>query len=120
MNQQLKLQHQIALIYRYFQQFLCGGPDNFDIFTLTALGREILMAFKTKNYPVHYIVGIHPTGKNFAPNEWTAQTLSPDSFDLKLNRYFKQFLCGGTENFDIFILSALGREILITVKIKRT
>ena len=48
MNQQPKLYHQTALIYRYFKQFLCGGTDNFDIFILSALGREILITVKIK------------------------------------------------------------------------
>ena len=85
MNQQLKLQHQIALIYRYFQHvqyFLCGGSDNFDFFTPTALGHEILIAVKTKNWPNHYFVGIDPTGKNDTLNESAAQTSTSDSIDL--------------------------------------
>ena len=82
MNQQLKLQHQIALIYGYFHQFLCGGSDNFDILTPTALGREILIAVKTKNWPNHYFGCIHPTGKNDALNESAAQTATSESIDL--------------------------------------
>ena len=84
MNQQLKLQHQITLIYRYFQEFLCGGWDNFDIFKLSALGREILITVKTKICPFHYFVDIYPTGKNDTPNESAAQTTTPDSIDLQI------------------------------------
>ena len=84
MNQQLKLQRQIALIYRYFQKFLCGGSENFDIFDLSALGREILITVKTKICPFHYFVGIYPTGKNDTLNESAAHTTTPDSIDLQI------------------------------------
>ena len=84
MNQQLKLQCQKALIYRYFQYFLCGGSDNFDIFNLSALGREILITVKTKICPFYYFVGIYPTGKNDTLNESAAQTTMPESIDLQI------------------------------------
>ena len=84
MNQQFKLQHQIALIYRYFQWFLCGCSDNFNIFNLSALGREILITVKTKICPVHYFGCIHPTGKNDTLNELAAQTITSDNIDLQI------------------------------------
>ena len=92
MNQQLKLQHQIALIYRYFQYFLCGGSENFDIFNLSALGLKILIAVKTKAWPNHYFGCIHPTGKNDTLNESAAQTTTSDNIDLQI---LSIFLCGG-------------------------
>ena len=63
---------------------LCGGSDNFDIFTLSAPGREILIVVKTQTLPVHYFGAFHLTEENYAPNESAAQTVSSISFDLQL------------------------------------
>ena len=78
MNQQLKLQH----------QFLCGDTDNFDIFTLSAPDREILIVVKTQTLPVHFFGAFHLREENCASNESAAQIVSSISFDLQLVSIF--------------------------------
>ena len=63
---------------------MCRGSDNFDIFNLSALGREILITVKTKTSPFYYFVGIHPTGKSDTLNESAAQTATSESIDLQI------------------------------------
>ena len=114
MNQQLKL-HQITLIYWYFQLVLCRGSDNFDIFNLSTLGHEILIAVKTKTCPNHYFGCIHPTGKNDTLNESAAQTTTSDNIDLQiLSIVFVWWL----RQFWHFHPDGTCREILIAVKTK--
>ena len=63
---------------------MCRGSDNVDILNLSALGREILIAVKTKTWPNHYFGCIHPTGKNDTLNELAAQTTTSDNIDLQI------------------------------------
>ena len=53
-------------------------------FTLSAPGREILIVVTTQTLPGHYFGAFRLTEENYAPNESTAQTISPISFDLQL------------------------------------
>ena len=72
----------MRLILETLRYFLCAGSENFDIFNLSALGREILIAVKTKTWPNHYFGCIYPTGKNDALNKLAAQTATSDSIAL--------------------------------------
>ena len=78
---------------------MCGGSDNFDIFTLSAPGREILIVVETQTLPVHYFGAFHLTEENCASNESAAQIVSSISFDLHLLSFFF-FFCSASYNFD--------------------